>query len=149
MPSILDRFTDRVRKILVNARYEAVRLHREYVGTEHILLALIREENSVAVAALLNLNVNLERIEGRIRETLLGGRASPILSFDIPYTTRTRVALELASDEARDLGCAHIGAEHILLGLMRDTGGLASQILSDAGATLEGVRAEVRRLSDE
>src|SRR5919205_1004328 len=110
-------FTDRVRKVLQMAREEAARLHHEYVGTEHILLGLIREGEGAAAAG-----------------------------PDLPYTSRAKKVLELAMTEARELNHSYVGTEHLLLGLLREEKGIAAQVLTDAGVNLEQSRAETLRL---
>src|SRR5213592_4063372 len=132
-------FTDRVRKVLQMAREEAARLHHEYVGTEHILLGLIREGEGVAAAVLTNLNVDLE-------ETVKKGKAAAAAGPDLPYTSRAKKVLELAMSEARELNHSYVGTEHLLLGLLREEKGIAAQVLTDAGVNLEQARAETLRL---
>jgi ATP-dependent Clp protease ATP-binding subunit ClpC len=139
-------FTDRVRKVLQMAREEAARLHHEYVGTEHILLGLIREGEGVAAAVLTNLNVDLEEIQQKIEETVKKGKAASAPGPDLPYTSRAKKVLELAMTEARELNHSYVGTEHLLLGLLREEKGIAAQVLSDAGVTLEQSRAETLRL---
>ncbi len=139
-------FTDRVRKVLQMAREEAARLHHEYVGTEHILLGLIREGEGVAAAVLQNLNVDLEEISQRIEETVKKGKAAAATGPDLPYTSRAKKVLELAMAEARELNHSYVGTEHLLLGLLREEKGIAAQVLTDAGVSLEASRAETLRL---
>jgi ATP-dependent Clp protease ATP-binding subunit ClpC len=139
-------FTDRVRKVLQMAREEAARLHHEYVGTEHILLGLIREGEGVAAAVLTNLNVDLEDIQQKIEETVKKGKAPAPEGPDLPYTSRAKKVLELAMSEARELNHSYVGTEHLLLGLLREEKGIAAQVLSDAGVNLEQARAETLRL---
>ncbi|MCC7131882.1 MAG: ATP-dependent Clp protease ATP-binding subunit [Gemmatimonadales bacterium] len=139
-------FTDRVRKVLQMAREEAARLHHEYVGTEHILLGLIREGEGVAAAVLTNLSVDLEEIQQKIEETVKKGKASSAPGPDLPYTSRAKKVLELAMTEARELNHSYVGTEHLLLGLLREEKGIAAQVLTDAGVTLEQSRAETLRL---
>ena len=126
-------FTDRVRKVLQMAREEAARLHHEYVGTEHILLGLIREGEGVAAAVLQNLNVDLEEIQQKIEETVKKGKAAAATGPDLPYTSRAKKVLELAMTEARELNHSYVGTEHLLLGLLREEKGIAAQVLTDAG----------------
>src|SRR5712664_3031874 len=102
-------FTDRVRKVLQMAREEAARLHHEYVGTEHILLGLIREGEGVAAAVLTNLNVDLEEIQQKIEETVKKGKAAAAAGPDLPYTSRAKKVLELAMSEARELNHFYVG----------------------------------------
>src|SRR5574341_1461730 len=139
-------FTDRVRKVLQMAREEAARLHHEYVGTEHILLGLIREGEGVAAAVLTNLNVDLEEIQQKIEETVKKGKAAAAAGPDLPYTSRAKKVLELAMSEARGLNHSYVRTEHLLLGLLREEKGIAAQVLTDAGVNLEQARAETLRL---
>jgi ATP-dependent Clp protease ATP-binding subunit ClpC len=139
-------FTDRVRKVLQMAREEAARLHHEYVGTEHILLGLIREGEGVAAAVLTNLNVDLDEIQQRIEETVKKGKAPAPEGPDLPYTSRAKKVLELAMSEARELNHSYVGTEHLLLGLLREEKGIAAQVLTDSGVNLEQARAETLRL---
>jgi ATP-dependent Clp protease ATP-binding subunit ClpC len=136
-------FTERVRKVLAMAREEASRLHHEYVGTEHILLGLIREGEGVAATVLQNLNVDLEEIQQKIEETVKKGKAPQ--ASDLPYTSRAKKVLELAMAEARDLNHSYVGTEHLLLGLLREEKGIAAQVLADAGINLDAARAEPQR----
>ncbi len=139
-------FTDRVRKVLQMAREEAARLHHEYVGTEHILLGLIREGEGVAAAVLTNLNVELDDVQQKIEETVKKGKAAASTGPDLPYTSRAKKVLELSMTEARELNHSYVGTEHLLLGLLREEKGIAAQVLNDAGITLEQARAETLRL---
>ena len=139
-------FTDRVRKVLQMAREEAARLHHEYVGTEHILLGLIREGEGVAAAVLANLSVDLEEIQQKIEDTVKKGKAAGVGGQDLPYTSRAKKVLELAMSEARELNHSYVGTEHLLLGLLREEKGIAAQVLTDAGVNLEQARAETLRL---
>jgi len=139
-------FTERVRKVLAMAREEAARLRHEYVGTEHILLGLIREGEGVAAAVLQNLNVDLDDIQQRIEETVKQGKATQATGPDLPYTSRAKKVLELAMGEARELGHSYVGTEHLLLGLLREEKGIAAQVLTDASVNLEAARTETLRL---
>src|SRR5712692_7290982 len=138
-------FTDRVRKVLQISREEAARLHHEFVGTEHILLGVIREGEGVAVAVLTNLSVDLEEIREQVEETVKKGKAAAA-GPDLPYTSRAKKVLELAMSEARELNHSYVGTEHLLLGLVREEKGIAAQVLTDAGVNLEQARAETLRL---
>src|SRR5688500_2677123 len=139
-------FTHRVRNVLQMAREEAARLHHEYVGTEHILLGLIREGEGVAAAVLTNLSVDLDDIQQKIEETVKKGKAAAAAGPDLPYTSRAKKVLELAMTEARELNHSYVGTEHLLLGLLREEKGIAAQVLTDAGVNLEQSRAETLRL---
>src|SRR2546430_728471 len=139
-------FTERVRKVLAMAREEAARLHHEYVGTEHILLSLIREGEGVAATVLQNLSVELDEIQQKIEETVKKGKAAQTTGPDLPYTSRAKKVLELAMSEARELNHSYVGTEHLLLGLLREEKGIAAQVLTDAGVNLEAARAETLRI---
>ncbi len=139
-------FTERVRKVLAMAREEAERLRHEYVGTEHILLGLIREGEGVAATVLQNLSVDLDEIQQKIEDTVKKGKAAAATGPDLPYTSRAKKVLELAMAEARDLTHNYVGTEHLLLGLLREEKGIAAQVLTDAGISLDQTRAETLRL---
>ena len=139
-------FTERVRKVLAMAREEAERLRHEYVGTEHILLGLIREGAGVAAEVLKNMNADLDKIRRTIEAIVTSGKAAALTGPDLPYTSRSKKVLELSMAEARDLGHNYVGTEHLLLGLIREEKGIAAQVLTDAGITLDPVRAETLRL---
>ena len=136
-------FTERVRKVLAMAREEAVRLHHEYVGTEHILLGLLREGEGCGATALLNLDVDLGEVQQRIEALIKPGRAASTIGPDLPYTSRAKKVLELAMSEARALNHRYVGTEHRLLGLLREEKGVAAQALLSSGVTLETARNEV------
>jgi ATP-dependent Clp protease ATP-binding subunit ClpC len=138
-------FTDRVRKVLAMAREEAIRLQHDYVGTEHILLGLIREGEGVAAAVLMNLNVDLEQIHERIEESVRKGKATIALG-ELPYTSRAKKVLEYAMAEARELNHSYVGTEHLLLGLLREEKGIAAHVLNSLGVSLEDARAETLKL---
>ncbi|MGK7313486.1 MAG: ATP-dependent Clp protease ATP-binding subunit [Candidatus Longimicrobiales bacterium M2_2A_002] len=138
-------FTDRVRKVLAMAREEAIRLQHDYVGTEHILLGLIREGEGVAAAVLTNLNVDLEQIHERIEESVKKGKATIALG-ELPYTSRAKKVLEYAMAEARELNHSYVGTEHLLLGLLREEKGIAAQVLNSLGLSLDDAREETLKL---
>ena len=139
-------FTERVRKVLAMAREEAARLHHECVGTEHILLGLIREGEGVAAAVLQNLNVDLDEIQQKIEDTVKQGKAAQATGPDLPYTSRAKRVLELSLAESGALDHRYVGTEHLLLGLVREEKGIAAQVLTDTGVNLEAARAETLRL---
>ncbi len=138
-------FTDRVRKVLAMAREEAIRLQHDYVGTEHILLGLIREGEGMAATVLMNLNVDLEQVHERIEESVRKGKATIALG-ELPYTSRAKKVLEYAMAEARELNHSYVGTEHLLLGLLREEKGIAAQVLNSLGVSLEEARAETLKL---
>ena len=138
-------FTERVRKVLAMAREESVRLHHEFVGTEHILLGLIREGEGVGIMAMRNLGVDPDALPEQIEAIIQKGRAR-VTGPDLPYTSRAKKVLELAMSEARDLSHSYVGTEHLLLGLVAEHKGIAAQLLTDAGITLERAREEVQKI---
>lgn len=132
-------FTDRVRTVLQMAREEAARLQHEYVGTEHILLALIREGDGVAITALTSLGVDLAAIQQNVEAVVKQGKDAAALGHELPYTSRAKKVLELAMMAARDLKHTYVGTEHLLLGLLREEKGIAAQVLVHSGVTLDRV----------
>ena len=139
-------FTDRVRKVLTLSREEAIWLRHEYVGTEHMLLGLVREGEGVAATVLQNLEVKLDEIQQTLIDKVKAGRATQSAGPDLPYTSRAKKVLELAISEARELNHSYVGTEHLLLGLLREEKGIAAQVLIDAGVSLAAVRAETSRI---
>ena len=142
---MFNRFTERARKVIILAKEEARRFNHDYIGTEHILLGLIREGEGVAAAVLQKLEVSLENIRLEIEKLVQPGPATQIIG-DIPFTPRAKKALELAAEEARSLGHNYIGTEHLLLGLIREGEGISSQVLLNLGMDLNSVRNEVMSL---
>jgi carboxymethylenebutenolidase len=136
-------FTERVRKVLAFAREEAVRLRHEYVGTEHVLLGMLRESEGVAATVLDRLDVEADRLRERVETVVARGRANEQFVHDIPYTSRAKKVLEFAMKEARELRHSYVGTEHLLLGLLREDQGIAAQVLKEAGLGLARVREEV------
>src|SRR4029078_9203161 len=139
-------FTERVRKVLAMAREEAARLHHGYVGTEHILLGLIREGEGVAATVLQNLNVDLDEGSQRIEAIVKKGAAAQTTGPDLPYTSRAKKVLELAMEETRAMHHSYVGTEHLLLGLLAEGKGVAAQVLGTLRVTLESARAETFRI---
>ena len=138
-------FTERVRRVLKMAREEATGLQHDCVGTEHILLGLIREGEGVAAAVLNSLSVDLDRIHARVEEEAEKGKAS--IALDDPgYTVRATKALEFAMNEAKALKHSYVGTEHLLLGLLREEKGIAARALKSLGVTLEQARSETLRV---
>src|SRR6476661_3280954 len=111
-------FTERVRKVLAMAREESVRLHHAYVGTEHQLLALLREGEGVGATAMKNLGADLDQLRQRIEAAVQAGSPDMHVGLDLPYSSRAKKALELAMSEAKALSHSYIGTEHLLLGLL-------------------------------
>ncbi len=142
---MFNRFTERARKVIILAKEEARRFNHDYIGTEHILLGLIREGEGVAATVLQKMGISLENIRLEIEKLVQPGPATQIIG-DIPFTPRAKKALELAAEEARSLGHNYIGTEHLLLGLIREGEGVASQVLLNLGIDLNGVRNEVMEI---
>jgi ATP-dependent Clp protease ATP-binding subunit ClpA len=140
-------FTERVRKVLALSREEAVGLHHEYVGTEHLLLGLVREGEGVASTVLADLGVDGDALRDQLISTLkLGKSPRTTAEADLPYTSRAKKVLELSMKEARELHHSYVGTEHLLLGLIAEAKGIAAQVLYDQGCTLEKTRAATLRL---
>ena len=138
-------FTERVRKVLAMAREEAIRLQHDYVGTEHLLLGLIREGDGVASAVLQHLSVDLDQIHQRVEESVREGKATIALG-ELPYTSRAKKVLEFSMTEAREFNHSYVGTEHLLLGLLREEKGIAAQVLNSLGVTLDEARGETIKL---
>ena len=142
---MFSRFTERARKVIILAKEEARRFNHDYIGTEHILLGLVREGEGVAASVLEKLGISLESIRLEIEKLVQPGPATQIIG-DIPFTPRAKKVLELAAEEARSLNHNYIGTEHLLLGLIREGEGIASQVLLNLGLDLNRVRNEVLEL---
>jgi len=141
---LFERFTDRARRVVVLAQEEARLLNHSYIGTEHILLGLIHEGEGVAAKALESLSISLDAVRAQVEEIIGQGGSSP--SGHIPFTPRAKKVLELSLREALQLGHNYIGTEHILLGLLREGEGVATQVLVKLGADLGKVRQQVIQL---
>ena len=144
MVPLFERFTDRARRVVVLAQEEARLLNHSYIGTEHILLGLIHEGEGVAAKSLESLSISLEAVRAQVEEIIGQGGSSP--SGHIPFTPRAKKVLELSLREALQLGHNYIGTEHILLGLLREGEGVATQVLVKLGADLGKVRQQVIQL---
>jgi ATP-dependent Clp protease ATP-binding subunit ClpC len=140
-----DRFTERAKHVVSAAREEATRLGSEYVRTEHILLGLCREPEGIAARALESLNVDIEALAMDIESQVTRGNAV-VSGEEIIFTPRAKKVLELAVDEARNLGHNYIGTEHILLGLVKEGEGIAAKVLQDLKIDLDRIQGEVMRL---
>jgi Clp amino terminal domain, pathogenicity island component len=141
---MFERFTERARRVVVLAQEEARMLNHNYIGTEHILLGLIREGQGVAGRALESLGISLEAVRQQVEQIIGRGQQAP--SGHIPFTPRAKKVLELSLREAQQLGHNYIGTEHILLGLIREGSGVAAQVLVKLGADLNRARQQVVRL---
>jgi len=142
---MFERFTDRARRVMGLANHEAMRFNHESIGTEHILLGLIKEGSGVAANVLRNLGVDLKRIRMEIEKKVPSGHEMVTVGR-LPFTPRAKKVIELAFEEARALGHNYVGTEHLLLGLLRESEGVAAQVLVEQGLKLEEVREEVLRL---
>ncbi|MEI8371393.1 MAG: ATP-dependent Clp protease ATP-binding subunit [Planctomycetota bacterium] len=140
-----ERFTDRARKVMQLANQEAQRFNHEYIGTEHILLGLIKEGSGVAANVLKNLEVDLRKIRLEVEKLVQSG-PDMVTMGKLPQTPRAKKVIEYSMEEARNLGHNYVGTEHILLGLLREQEGVAAQVLMNLGLKLEEVREEVLSL---
>jgi ATP-dependent Clp protease ATP-binding subunit ClpA len=141
---MFERFTERARRAVAQAQEEARMLDHGYIGTEHILLGLLREGEGVAARALQSLGIRLDAVRQQVEEIIGRGQQAP--SGHIPFTPRAKKVLELSLREAQKLGHNYIGTEHILLGLLREGDGVAAQVLVNLGADQNRVRQQVIQL---
>ncbi|HEX3606866.1 MAG TPA: ATP-dependent Clp protease ATP-binding subunit, partial [Candidatus Dormibacteraeota bacterium] len=142
-----ERFTERAKKVLTLAQEEAERSHHSYIGTEHLLLGLLREGEGLAAKVLNNLGVEINKVRSTIESVL--GRNERIIIQQIIPTSRVKKVIEISFEEARRMGNNYVGTEHLLLGLLIEGEGIAAHVLEDLGATLEKVRGEIERLLHE
>ncbi|MEM8665960.1 MAG: ATP-dependent Clp protease ATP-binding subunit [Planctomycetota bacterium] len=140
-----ERFTDRARKVMQLANQEAQRFNHEYIGTEHILLGLVKEGSGVAANVLKNLEVDLRKIRLEVEKLVQSG-PEMVTVGKLPQTPRAKKVIEYSMEEARNLNHSYVGTEHILLGLLREQEGVAAQVLMNLGLKLEDVREEVLNL---
>jgi len=142
---MFERFTDRARKVMALANQEAQRFNHEYIGTEHILLGLVKEGSGVGANVLKNLDVDIKKLRLEIEKLVKSG-PDMVTMGKLPQTPRAKKVIEFAIEEARSLNHNYVGTEHILLGLLRETEGIAAQVLMNLGLKLEDVRQEVLNL---
>jgi len=142
---MFERFTDRARKVMALANQEAQRFNHEYIGTEHILLGLVKEASGVGANVLKNLDVDIKKLRLEIEKLVKSG-PDMVTMGKLPQTPRAKKVIEYAIEEARSLNHNYVGTEHILLGLLRETEGIAAQVLMNIGLKLEDVRQEVLNL---
>ncbi len=149
MPEIdrFNKFTERARKVLHLAQEEAQRLKHNYIGTEHLLLGLIREGDGVAAKVLSNLGVDLDKARISVESVL--GRGNRVVIGEIGFTPRAKKVIELAVDEARRLHHHYLGTEHLLLGLVREGQGIGAGVLESLGVSLEKVRTQTMQILDK
>src|SRR5687768_14491542 len=143
--SVFERFTERARRVIILAREEAGRFRHDFVGTEHILLGLIRDGEGIATAVLQRLGLRLENVKAEV-ERALAGFPKTLTFGEVPFTPQAKRVLELSIEEARQLGHNYIGTEHLLLGLMKEGQSIAAKILESLGARLDEVRQETLAL---
>lgn len=140
-----ERFTDRARRVLELANRESQRFNHEYIGTEHVLLGLVKEGSGVAIDVLHNFNVDHRDVRMRVEQVLISG--PDMVTFGkLPQTARAKNVIEHAMEECRNFGHDCVGTEHILLGLVNDTEGVAGGVLRDLGLTVQGVREAVLKV---
>src|SRR5712691_9374418 len=142
-----ERFTDRARKVMQLANQEAQRFNHEYIGTEHILLGLVKEGSGVAANVLKNLEIDLRKIRLEVEKIVQHGPGGEqVVMGRLPHTPRAKKVIEYSIEEARNLNHNYVGTEHLLLGLLREQEGVAAQVLMNLGLKLEDVREEVLNL---
>jgi ATP-dependent Clp protease ATP-binding subunit ClpC len=144
MADKFEKFTERARKVLTLAQEEAQRFNHNYIGTEHLLLGLVREGDGVAARVLSNMGVQLPKVRSAVEFII--GRGESVIMGEIGLTPRAKKVIELAVDEARRLNHHYIGTEHLLLGLVREGEGIAAGVLESLGVNLEKVRAQVMQV---
>jgi ATP-dependent Clp protease ATP-binding subunit ClpA len=142
-----ERFTDRARKVMQLANQEAQRFNHEYIGTEHILLGLVKEGSGVAANVLKNLDIDLRKIRLEVEKIVQHGPGGEqVVMGRLPHTPRARKVIDYSLEEARRLKHNYVGSEHLLLGMLREEEGVAAQVLIYLGLDLERARSEVTRL---
>ena len=142
---MFERFTDRARKVMALANQEAQRFNHEYIGTEHILLGLVKEGSGVGANVLKNLDIDLRKVRLEVEKLVKSG-PDMVTMGKLPQTPRAKKVIEYAIEEARSLNHNYVGTEHLLLGLLRETDGVAAQVLMNLNLKLEEVREEVLNL---
>jgi ATP-dependent Clp protease ATP-binding subunit ClpC len=147
MASRFDKFSERARRVLTFAQEEAQKLNHNYIGTEHILLGLVREEDGVAAKVLLSMDINPSKVRSAVEFII--GRGEKSTSTETGLTTRAKKVIELAIDEARNMSHNYIGTEHLLLGLLRESEGVAAGVLDSFSVTADKVRVEIARIVNQ
>ncbi len=143
---MFERFTDVARKVMALANQEAQRLNHDYIGTEHMLLGLIKEGTGVGANALKNMKVSLRRARKEVERLVKSGPERTVSMGKLPHTPRAKKVVEYAIEEARNLNHNYVGTEHLLLGLLRADEGVAAQVLMNMGLNVERARREVLNL---
>src|SRR5579884_1409075 len=147
MADKFDKFTERARRVLQLAQEEAQRFNHSYIGTEHLLLGLVREGDGIAARVLSNMGVQLPKVRSAVEFII--GRGETMVTGEIGLTPRAKKVIELAVDEARRMNHPSIGTEHLLLGLLEEGQGIAAGVLQSLGLNLDKVRRETLRLLHE
>src|SRR5262245_7472718 len=145
MAGMYERFTDRARKVMQLANQEAQRFNHEYIGTEHMLLGLVKEGSGVAANVLKNLDIDLRKILLEVEKIVQSG-PDMVSMGKLPQTPRAKKCIEYAIEEMKNLNHNYVGTEHLLLGLIREEEGVAAQVLMNLGLKLNDLRAEVLNL---
>jgi hypothetical protein len=140
-----ERFTDRARKVMQFANEEAKRFKHEYIGTEHILLGLVKEGAGIAANVLRNLDIDLSKLRREVEKIIMAG-PDMVTMGKLPQTPRAKKVIEYSLEEALNLGHNYVGTEHLLLGLAREQEGVASQVLMNVGVRLDDLREEVMNI---
>ncbi len=140
-----EKFTDRARQVMQFANQEAQRFKHEYIGTEHILLGLVKEGSGVAANVLKNLDIDLHKVRGEVEKIVQSG-PDTVTADRLPLTPRAKKVIEYSIEEAHDLNHNYVGTEHLLLGLLREEEGVAAQVLMNLGLKVEDLRNEVLEL---
>ena len=147
---MFERFTDRARKVMAIANQEVQRFNHEYIGTEHILLGLIKEGSGTGATVLKNLGVDIEKMLLEMEQLFkLKGRPDKVTMDKQSPTPLAKKVIEYTIEEARNLNHDYIGTEHILLGLLRESEGIAAQVLANLGVGIERVRTEILKLLNQ
>ena len=146
---MFERFTDRARKVMAIANEQVKLFNHQYIGTEHIFLGLIKEDGGTGAAVLKNLGVEIDKMLPEVEQMFkLKGGKDAVADGKIPQTQNAIKVIEYAIEEARNLNHGYIGTEHILLGLLRVSEGIAAQVLTNLGVSIEGARMEIEKLPD-
>ncbi len=146
---MFERFTDRARKVMAIANEQVQRFGHKYIGTEHIFLGLVQEGSGTGAAVLKNLGIDIEKMLPEVEQMFkLKGGQDAVAGGKIPQTQNAIKVIEYAIEEARNLNDDYIGTEHILLGLIRVSEGIAAQVLANLGVSIEGARMEIEKLPD-
>ncbi len=141
---MFERFTERARRVIILAREEAGRFRHDFVGTEHVLLGLIRDGEGIATAVLQRLGLRLETVKAEV-ERALAGFPKTLTFGEVPFTPQAKRVLELSIEEARQLGHNYIGTEHLLLALVAEQDGIGGRVLRERGVDADRARTEVIR----